>query len=135
MTDIEKAKSLLKDDKTCVLVKGDKILISNETGIKPMMKYISEGINLNGFSVADKIVGKAAAMLFRKAGIKEVFAEVLSESALSFLNREKIKFTHDTLTEKIINRDKTGICPMEETVLNIDDFEKGYQALKEKIRI
>ena len=134
MTDIEKAKSLLKDDKTCVLVKGDKILISNETGIKPMMKYISKGINLNGFSVADKIVGKAAAMLFRKAG-KEVFAEVLSESALSFLNREKIKVTYNTLTEKIINRDKTGICPMEETVLNVDDFEKGYQALKEKIRI
>ena len=135
MKDIEKANSLLKDDKTCVLVKGDKILISNETGIKPMMKYISEGINLNGFSVADKIVGKAVAMLFRKVGIKEVFAEVLSESALSFFNREKIKVTYNTLTEKIINRDKTGICPMEEIVLNIDDFEKGYQALKEKIRI
>lgn len=135
MTDIDKAKSLLTGDNTCVVVKGKNVLISQMTGIRPMMEYIKEGKDLKGFSVADKIVGKAVAMLFRKAGIKEVYAEVLSESALKFLKRENVKVTYNVLTDKIINRAKTGICPMEATVLNIEDFEKGYLALREKTGI
>ena len=43
--------------------------------------------------------------------------------------------TYNVLTDKIINRAKTGICPMEATVLNIEDFEKGYLALREKTEI
>lgn len=133
MTDLEKAKSLLVGDITCVLVKGEEIITSNKTGIRPMMEFIKENLNLKGFSVADKIVGKAAAMLFRKAEIKEVYAEVLSVSALQFLEEAKIKVTYKTLTDKIINRTKTGMCPMEETVLNIENFEEGFLALKNKI--
>lgn len=133
MTDLEKAKSLLVGDITCVLVKGEEIITSNKTGIRPMMEFIKENLNLKGFSVADKIVGKAVAMLFRKAEIKEVYAEVLSVSALQFLEEAKIKVTYKTLTDKIINRTKTGMCPMEETVLNIENFEEGYLALKNKI--
>lgn len=133
MTDLEKAKSLLVGDTTCVLVKGEEIITSNKNGIRPMMEFIKENLNLKGFSVADKIVGKAAAMLFRKAEIKEVYAEVLSVSALQFLEEAKIKVTYKTLTDKIINRTKTGMCPMEETVLKIEDFEEGYLALKNKI--
>ena len=133
MTDLEKAKALLVGDTTCVLVKGEEIITSNKTGIRPMMEFIKENLNLKGFSVADKIVGKAAAMLFRKAEIKEVYAEVLSVSAWQFLEEAKIKVTYKTLTDKIINRTKTGMCPMEETVLNIKDFEEGYLALKNKI--
>ncbi len=41
--------------------------------------------------------------------------------------------TYKILTDKIINRSGTGICPMEETVSNIEDCEQGYVALKEKL--
>lgn len=67
MTDLEKAKSLLKNNITCVLVKDDNVLSSTKTGIAPVMELIENNVNLEGYSVADKIVGKAVAMLFCKA--------------------------------------------------------------------
>lgn len=133
MKDIEKAKKLLINKATCVLVKGDVEIVSEQTGIKPMMLFINEGKDLNGFSVADKIVGKAAAMLFKKARIKEVYAEVISKSGLQYLQDANITTTYKILTDNIINRSGTGICPMEETVSNIEDCEQGYVALKEKL--
>ncbi len=134
MTDLQKAKSLLVDDKTCVLVKGEKIYTSNKSGIAPMMEFLAQGLNLKGFSAADKIVGKAAAMLFSLAKISALHAVVLSKPALDVLQKHKIKVSYDTLTENIINRAGTGICPMEETVKDETDLQKAYEKLCEKIK-
>lgn len=131
--DILKAKDILTDGYTCVLVKDDVIYTSKETGIMPMMNFIGKNTDLNGFSVADKIVGKAVAMLFVFAGIKEVFTDVLSTSALDVLTKNNIKVSYNILTEKIINRLKTGICPMEIAVSNTDSPSEAYQILKQKI--
>ena len=35
--------------------------------------------------------------------------------------------------EYIINRTRTGMCPMEETVLGIEEAEAAYEALKLKL--
>ena len=99
-----------------------------------MMKLIAAGTDLRGYSAADLIVGKAAAMLFVKAGIVSVFGKVMSEAALHYLEQHGIPAEYDTLTEKIINRRGTDICPMEKTVAAIDDAEQGYAALKQKIK-
>lgn len=134
MNNLETAKELLKQGHTCVLVKDDKVLISDKTGISPMMDFIEKKENLSGFSVADKIVGKAVALLFALCNIKEVYAEVISKSAISVLEKYKIGYYYGELTEKIINRKGTGICPMEECVANIDDYDEAYKKLKEKLQ-
>ena len=82
MTDIELGKSLLVDDKTIVLVKDDIIYEDKAKGIRPMLNYILNNYDLRGFSVADKVVGKGAAVLFIYANIKEVYAKVISKVAL-----------------------------------------------------
>ena len=133
MKDIDKAKELLVGDTTCVLVKGDKIIMSTKSGIVPIMEMIENHTDLNGFSVADKIVGKAAAMLFKKVGIVEVYAQVLSAAGKEYLNCQGIDAHSGKTVDYIINRAKTGMCPMEETVKDITDYEKAYLALKEKI--
>jgi len=129
--DIEKAKALLMQDYTCVLVKGDEIKTSKKSGIAPMLDFISEGENLEGFSVADKIVGKAAAMLFYKAGVVEVFAQLLSKSGEEYLKSKGIKYSYDKFTDVIINRTGDDICPMEKTVKDINDENEAYLALLE----
>ncbi|MBQ9481796.1 MAG: DUF1893 domain-containing protein, partial [Clostridia bacterium] len=63
MNDISRAKKLLADSITCALVKGEEVYLSERSGIAPMMGFIGSEIDLAGFSAADKIVGKAAAML------------------------------------------------------------------------
>lgn len=133
MNNIETAKSLLTGNTTCVLVNGEKILTSTESGIKPMLNFIDSGVDLKGFTVADRIVGKAAALLFIYAGITEVFAETLSEPALKLLAKNNIPVSYNVLTERIINRAKTGLCPMEETVIDTENPVEALKLLKAKV--
>lgn len=134
MRDVEKAKGLLVGGKyTCVLCRGEEILTSERTGIAPMMGFIGSGADLRGYSVADRIVGKAAALLFVLAGIKEVYADVLSDSAAAVMEAHGIPYEYGVRTAHIVNRTGDGICPMEMTVNDIEEPGKAYAALAAKI--
>lgn len=133
MSDIEKAKEKLVGNTTCVLVKEDKIILSQEKGIAPILNLLNAGENLENFTLADRIVGKAVALLVVYAKIREVYAEVLSEKGKAVLIKYNVKFSYKTLTEKIINRKGNDICPMEKTVDNIEDATLAYHALKKKV--
>ena len=132
MTDIQKAIGILKSsDHTCVVCKGDKEYISDLKGIGPMIEFMKNGCDLKGASVADRIVGRAAAMLFVKAGINEAFSEVISRDAVTLLNAHGINCTWDVITDMIINRKGDGPCPMEKAVndLGDNDIELGYEKI------
>lgn len=133
MTDLENARSLLEGH-TLALCKGEDVVLSDKRGISPMLELNDSGRDLRGYSAADVVVGKAAAMLFSKAGIAAVYAKTLSRPALKYLETQKIPVFYDTLADNIINRDKTDICPMEKAVLATDDEEKAVEILKEKFR-
>jgi len=128
MTDPERAKVLLAEH-TCVLCKGDALYTSRKTGIAPMLDWLAEGADLRDFSAANKIVGKAAALLFVLAGVKSVYGEVMSQAGLAVLQKHHIPCSYGTLTPYIINRKGDGICPMEQTVQQIDDPQQAYFAL------
>ncbi|MBP3760949.1 MAG: DUF1893 domain-containing protein [Ruminococcus sp.] len=132
MTDIEKAVQNLSGHSIC-LCHENKIITDDGRGISPMMQFISEEKDLKGWSVADIIVGKAAAMLFVKVGIIAVYGKVMSQSAKTFLESHHITCEWETLTEKIINRAGTDICPMEKTVAEINDIDEAYNALYKKL--
>lgn len=95
-----------------------------------MMEFITAGINLNGFSAADKIVGKAAAMLFVSVGVREVYACVMSEQAVKVFLKYGVQHSCDTLTQAIINRTGTGLCPMEQAVKDIENPSEAFDAVK-----
>ncbi len=134
MTNLEKAKKLLKDGGyTIALCNGAKFYTSMERGVKPMLDFIESRTDLCGFSAADKVIGKAAAMLFFHAGVVEVHAEVMSKAAAGFLGENGITFTYTKLTEKIINRKGDGICPMEQVTANITDTDEAIRAIKKRL--
>ena len=130
MTDLEKAKDILAQGHSVVAINGETTYISDGKGISPLIQLISNCVSLEGFSVADKIVGKAAAMLFVKLKVKELYAEVLSDAGENILKKHKIQYNFNIKTDKIINRTGDDICPMERCVKDIDDIEQAYQALK-----
>lgn len=133
MSDIEKAKKLLSGGNfTCVLCKGDTSYTSTGKGVSPMLTFLENDTELRGFSAADKIVGKAAAMLFVCAGVTEVFAEVMSKAAVNYLKERGIACSYGVLTDKIINRKGDGLCPMELAVMDIDDEKLGFSAIKNR---
>lgn len=133
MTDLEKAKKLLVDNKTCVLVKDETIITSELKGIMPIISLLNNNTDLKAYSVADRIVGKAAASLFVYAGIKEVYGEVMSEAGMKVLEKYNIPYSYKIKTDKIINRTGDDICPMEKTVIDIDNPNDAYIALKKKV--
>ena len=132
MTDLEQAIQALGGH-TLALCKDGDIITSDKRGVAPMVGFIRDGKDLHGYSAADKVVGKAAAMLFIKAGITALHAVALSKSAETLLKSHGVKVSCDTLTEYIINRDKTGMCPMEQTVLDTDDIETGTKLIMQRL--
>ncbi len=133
MKDLEKAKQrLAQGNFTCVLCYDETVYTSSQKGIAPMLAFLEEGISLVGFSAADKIIGKAAAMLFALAGVKAVYGEVMSQAAVDYLKQKGILFFYGVLTKQIINRRGDGLCPMEESVLFIQDEQEAFWSLRHK---
>lgn len=132
MTDAELAISALKGH-SIALCRDGEIIVDDGRGISPMMKFIGAGMELSGYSAADVIVGKAAAMLFVKAGVVSVHGSTMSEAGKAYLESHGVACTWDILTERIKNRAGTDICPMEKAVAEISDAEAGYAALKRRI--
>ncbi len=133
MTDIEKAINILKTQNCAVvLCKENKVLQKQGRGIGPVLEFIQQGEDLSGFSAADKIVGKAAAMLFSYMGVSAVYGEVMSKHGYEYLVSKKIGVSYGTLTDNIVNRQGNGICPMEQTVMDIDSEPKALQELIKK---
>ncbi|MCL2696990.1 MAG: DUF1893 domain-containing protein [Oscillospiraceae bacterium] len=134
MTNLEKARALLEDGNfgNCILYKDGIIHAGFGKGIAPMLEFLEIGLDMNGFSAADTVAGKALALLFAYAGVKEVYAGIMSESAIDVFMRFEIRAVHGKLAEQIKNRAGDGICPMEDAVLDINGPEAAYEALKLK---
>lgn len=119
---------------TCVLCKGSEIYASSERGVKPLLAWLDSGINFKGFSAADKVVGNAAAFLYVLLGIEEVYANVMSESAINTLLNNGIQPHFDKSVKNIINRAGTGFCPMEQAVKGMSVPEEALMAIKLKLK-
>lgn len=132
MTDTELAVKSLSGH-SIALCRNGEVITDDGRGISPMMKFIAQGRDLSGYSAADLIVGKAAAMLFVMVGIVSVHGVTMSRAGKDYLKSHGVPCTCDVLTEKIIDRSGKDICPMEKTVADISDAEAGYAALKKRI--
>lgn len=96
-----------------------------------MLGFIREGKALVGYCAADRVVGRAAAMLFVKAGVRAVL-DVMSVGAERLLKAHGVETGCDTLADGILNRDKTGPCPMESAVRDTDDIDGGMLRIIKK---
>jgi len=128
------AKKILEEGRyTCVLVKESITYTSTERGVKPLLDWLASNTDLQGFSAADKVIGKAAAFLYALAGVREVYAPVMSEAAIDVLKEYGIKAHHDSVVKGIMNRAKTGMCPMEQAVREVSEPEAALTAIRQRL--
>lgn len=98
----------------CIVVKNDVAMHFRSPGVKTLMTLLNEDPSLlENSTVFDTIVGKGAAALLILGKVREVYAEVLSENAVSLLEEYGLKYSYKTLVTHIENRTKTGLCPIE----------------------
>lgn len=132
MTDWNKAKEQLFSDDTlgAVACSGSSMLTGAGRGVKPLLSWLAQGISLQGYSAADRVVGKAAALLYTKLGVCAVYAQTMSEGGLATLRAHGIESAYGELVPMILNRTKSGMCPIESSVLNVSDVDEAEQAIR-----
>ncbi len=131
--DLDIAKKTLLEGYTLVACKKDIIYKSKLRGVGSLLEYIEKGVCLEGYSCADRVVGKGAAFLYVILGVGCVYAPVMSRSAKSVLDKFGIVAFYDNLVDRIINRSGDGFCPIESAVISIDDVNVAYNAIRNTI--
>lgn len=133
--DLQKAKELLRSQNcTCVLCKGEETLSSTQRGVKPLLNWLEQTPDWQGYCAADRVVGRAAAFLYLLMGVKQLYAGVISQHALRLLEQHHIESEYGQLVPAIRNRAGDGFCPMESAVLEIDDPTEALAAIKQTLQ-
>lgn len=133
MNNIQIAMQALNDNNyTIAVVKNEEVIyFSFDRGIKPLYSLIKTQKNiLESASVADKVVGLAAAMFYVDAGIRELSTDIISEKSLQLLQDHNIVCYYCKLVPNIQNFDKTSLCPIERLALssaNVDDLANAIE--------
>ena len=123
--------SHLSDEAVCVILSNEgKLSVLSGRGIEPLLCIYQKTpqILLNA-SVADKVIGRAAAAILVMGKIDYLYAKVISLGAVEIFKKNNINFEYDKITDYIKNRDRTGICPMEKLAEKYSQPYEIYMAL------
>lgn len=132
MTNLEIVKEKLYSTKASLVV-----LYSNgeckeyyKNRIKDIKEILKENREaLQGAIIADKVIGKVASSILTIAGVKEIYADVMSKYAIPVLNKNNIKYEYKNLVDYVQNNEKTGMCPMENKYKEEMDISKIYNEM------
>jgi len=133
MQDLVIAKKQLHSKQlTLAIVKNSQVLFQTDSHrISGLINAIDTlGMQLNGASAADRVAGKALALLCIYAGIREVYAEVLSKKAQALFQENKVACQWTQLVDNVLDSNKTGVCPFEKAAADISDPQDSYVAFK-----
>ncbi len=137
MTDLELAKQKLNRETLAFVIAKDGVLLRTGTrdGIGELIEAVDAlGDAARGAALADKIVGKAVAMVARTARLGAVYSPLASQAARDALAVDQIPLEYDRLVPLILNKRNDGPCPMERLTLPIDDPVQAVDALREFVR-
>ena len=133
--DFERAVSLLhRDGYTCVLCDRDRVLTSREHGLAPLIRLLDTNESLQDIAAADRLIGRAAALLLLAAGVKAVYGEVMSEDAHRLLSDAGVRTEYGTLVPEILNRAGTAPCPMEQAAAAVTDPAEALPVLRKAMQ-
>lgn len=105
------------------VLQGDRIVYQAQNpGIRDALWLHDEYPDLlRSAVIVDRIIGRAAAVLFAHGGTAAVYGYVMDRAADLELRSKGVQTRANTLTECIINRSGNDICPMEKAILGVTD--------------
>jgi len=120
---------------SCVIVNGGAIVHKADgRGVSPLLKaYADQPEILHNAFVVDKIIGKAAAMILVLGRVNKVYGMIMSAAGRDYLERHGITAEFGRCVDVISNRERNGICPIEKSVMNIDDPKEGLKVMSATI--
>ncbi|MBN2540510.1 MAG: DUF1893 domain-containing protein [Bacilli bacterium] len=133
---LDKYLILLNQEKaSCFIYSEDKLVFrSNKNGVGPMIDfYNSHGKQYHNLVVVDKIMGRAAVLLSILIGATTIITNTMSDPAIELAKLYELEYHFKSNVPYIINRTKTGQCPIESSGIGITDINIGYQAIINKL--
>lgn len=119
---------------SCVIYNNDHTHLFHKRGVQDLHQLLRTSPDtLRGAMIADKVVGKGAAVLMTAGGVRWVYADVISQSALEFLLTHNIEAEYGRVVPNIINRAGTDICPVEKVCMQCDNIEDALTLIDEFI--
>ena len=104
-------------------------------GVADLFSLVSDEPQfLREASVADKVIGRGAALLLVKGGAREVYSEVISSGALDVLSRAGVTVSFGKEVPNIINRMGTDVCPVEKLTAGTSSPDEAYRLIKDFLK-
>ena len=119
----------------CVIVKNDKIaVVERGRGVSPLLKiYDNHRAEMQDSAVVDKVIGRAAAFIVIAGKSGSVYGKIMSEDAMELLKKHNIKYSCGLQVPRILNNKRDGLCPLEASVLGIEDPRLALTAMRKRI--
>lgn len=115
---------LHKENCSLVVFNGE-IRTYNKRGIADLLNLLkSDSEFLQDSKIADKIIGKAAAALIILGRVNSVETDMISIYAEQLFERYNVMVNAKAVVPYILNRQRTGMCPLEELCLKKDDVNE-----------
>lgn len=104
---------ILRREKCSLVVKNHGIVTTySKPGVRDLEHLLDHDPEmLQGATIADKVIGKAAAAMVVVGGVKELYAEVMSKRAIPFLDDAGIAYSYGTLVATI--KEEGDRCQLE----------------------
>ena len=116
---------------SCVICKGDEIHTFTQRGVADLYDLIKTNPDLlYAASVADKVIGKAAASLMIIGNVKEIYADIISQAAIDILSDTNIKLSYKEKIPFIQNRDQSGWCPLEKMTKEEESLDNIFTLIE-----
>lgn len=135
----ERLDLLTARNKTCILINQETIVYESDAfGVKPLrelrrMNY--KKLDGDYLILIDRVIGKGALMLAELIGVDAIFTPLTSQTALDYNKQLDIPLYYEDLVPYIENRDRSGMCPIEQSVKNTNDPDIGEQNIEAAIEI
>lgn len=116
---------------SCILSNNGHLHLFYNRGVMDLYTlYTSNREILINASIADKVVGKAAAALMILGGVKQIYADTISVLALNMLSNTNIDVQYGECVPYIINRTQTDLCPLEKATKELNSLDDIFDAIE-----
>ncbi len=129
--DHERLKQNLNDYSCIAYTKEGLVFTSKQRGIAPLVELCDMNTGHDELFVADKIIGKAGALLCVKCCVKVLFAKVASQAALKVLSEYGVDAICEEKVAYIMDRTGKEKCPMEVLAADTQSPNEMYMRVKE----
>ena len=124
--------SLLNTNNLSLLVRNRGVTTTHANrGVQDLLTLLNEQPErLRGAVVADKMIGKAAAALMIEGGVKAVYTNLICTAARELLEQAGVKVVATEEVPMILNRDRSGQCPIDSRLNEAQTAEECVAILR-----